>query len=202
VESTAVLTKEWYTELERASSSNFVNLPVEFQLRGYDYDYIAKSYFTFFNSESNTRQDKLALAKKFLKFIRNINKNRAKEELGEDFFLCFQYFMENFSDLMAKNDSIALETLSVMQKALDKSQMIEDIINVDELERRVKNLEKVKAREEIIEVEFDDVTDEYLALNQNEKERNKFLLESGINSEEVEVDLNEKNMDKEPEVVK
>ena len=160
-----VLTRDWFLKLEEQSASNFINLPIEFQLKGYNYDFISKSYLNFFKSETNTRQDKLILAKKFLKFIRNINKNRAKYELGEHFFICFEYFMDNFSDLVAKQDMIHLETLSVLSDAIDKSQFIEDIISIDELQRRVKQLEKVQEKEEIIDVEFSKFELEYKKLN-------------------------------------
>ena len=89
------LTREWFTELEKVSSENFINLPIELQMRGWDYANISKHYLTFFQSDS-TRRDKLTLARKFLKFIRNINKNRARHELGPEFFETFEYFMSNF----------------------------------------------------------------------------------------------------------
>lgn len=170
------LTKEWYTKLEAQAATSFVNLPIEFQLRGYDYNFISNSYLNFFKSEANTRADKLTLAKKFLKFIRGINKNRAREELGGNFFKCFNYFMENFADLVAKQDMIHVETLSVITDAIDKSQFIEDIISVDELQRRVRNLDKVKEKEAIIDTEWFDVEDEYKMLN-DPKERDQYLLE-------------------------
>ena len=98
------LTKQWYNKLEQQASQTFINLPIEFQIRGYDYNFISKSYYNFFNSENNTRHDKLKLAKKFLKFIRQINKNRAKNELDTEFFKCFGYFMDNFPSLLSKQD--------------------------------------------------------------------------------------------------
>lgn len=175
----AVLTREWYVKLEEQSASTFMNLPIEFQLKGYDYNFIGKSYYNFFRSENNTRQDKLTLAKKFLKFLRSINKNRAKQELGEEFFLCFEYFMDNFSELLAKQDTIHLEALDVMLQAIDKSQFIEDVINVEELQRRVKNLEKVQQREEVIDVEFEEISSEYAALNHvDDSVKHQFLLSS------------------------
>jgi len=176
-----VLTREWYIKLEEQAASNFVNLPIEFQIRGYDYNYIAKTYLTFFNSDDNTRQDKLNLAKKFLKFVRNINKNRAKAELGEDFFLCFQFFMDNFPDLMSKNDLISLETLDVITQAIDKSQFIEDIISVEELQRRVKNLQKAQEKEEHIIDTWSEFRDEYKSLNViNIRDKGIKLLEGSI----------------------
>ncbi len=164
-ENTQVLTREWYVKLEEQSASSFINLPIEFQLKGYDYDFISKSYLTFFESDTNTRQDKLLLARKFLKFTRNINKNRAKAELGEEFFKCFDYFMNNFPDLMSKQDMISLETLSIMAEAIDKTQFVEDIISVDELQRRVQALEKANVEEEAIIAEFEDFESEYKKLN-------------------------------------
>lgn len=169
-----VLTREWYVKLEEQSASNFINLPIEFQIRKHSYGSISKSYLNFFQSESNTRNDKLVLAKKFLKFIRSINKNRAKEELGEEFFECFQYFMENFNDLVSKQDIIHLETLTVLENAIDRSQFIEDIISVDELQRRVKALEVVVEQEDVIELEFEELSVEYGALNHIN--RDEFLL--------------------------
>lgn len=166
MENSQVLTKEWYDKLQEQASSNFINLPIEFQLKKYDYNFVSKSYYNFFRSESNTRQDKLVLAKKFLKFVRNINKNRAKHELGEDFFLCFEYFMSNFSNLLSKPDLIHLETLDVITQAIDKSQFVQDIINIDELQKRVKNLDIAKEQEEAIDVEFDEIIgEEYKLLN-------------------------------------
>ena len=156
-----VLTKDWYAAIEKQSNSNFVNLPIEFQLRGYDYNFIAKSYLNFFMGESNTRDDKLVLAKKFLRFIRNINKNRAKFELGEDFFLCFHYFMENFATLLAKQDTIHLETLEVISQAIDKSQFLDDVISLDELQKRIKNLKAIQENETIILTEWSEFENEY-----------------------------------------
>lgn len=159
------MTKEWYHELEKQQSSTFINLPIEFQLRDYNYDLIAKRYLTFFRSDDNTRQDKLNLAKKFLKFTRAINKNRAKHELGESFFMCFEFFMNNFADLLSKQDYIALNALDVITEAIDKSQFIEDIISVDDLQRRVKNLAKTKEKEEVIDAEWSQFELEYTATN-------------------------------------
>lgn len=162
---TNVLTRDWYLKLEEQAASSFINLPIEFSLRNYDYNFISKNYLNFFQSESNTRQDKLILAKKFLKFIRNINKNRAKQELGENFFICFEYFMANFPDLLSKQDMVHLETLSVISDAIDRSNYIEDIISIDELQNRVEKLQKVQELEEVIEVEFEDFEEEYNKLN-------------------------------------
>jgi len=159
------LTKEWYNELERQAASNFVNLPIEFQIRGYDYNFISKSYLNFFRSTENTRKDKLTLARKFLVFIRSINKNRAKQELDEDFFKCFNYFMENFPSLLSKQDMIHVETLSILTEAIDKSQFIEDIISVDELQRRVTNLKKVEEIENVISEKWDEFEEEYRRRN-------------------------------------
>jgi hypothetical protein len=161
----AVLDKEWYEKLEAQSATNFVNLPLEFQLRGYDYDYISKAYLSFFKCDNNSRQDKLSLAKKFLKFVRNINKNRAKQELGEDFFICFHFFMENFKELLNKPDMIKLETLPILQEAIDKSQFMEDAISLDELKIRITRLDEVRKREEFISNSWDDFNQEYLELN-------------------------------------
>jgi hypothetical protein len=161
-----VLTRDWYIKLEQQAAAQFINLPIEFQLKGYDYAYICKSYYNFFNCETNSRDDKLQLAKKFLKFIRSINKNRAKQELGEEFYITFAYFMENFNDLLSKQDFIHLETLQVLTDAIDKTQFIEDIISVDELHKRVEAVEAVKQREQLLEdawVEFDG---EYKLLNE------------------------------------
>jgi hypothetical protein len=154
------LTREWYTELEKVASNNFINLPIEFQIRGYDYDFLSRHYLSFFRSDS-PRQDKLTLAKKFLKFIRTINKNRAKHELGPEFFECFEYFMNNFSDLIAKQDLIHLDTLSIISEAIDKSQFIEDIISVDDLKRRVDNLKNMKEKEDAIDAEWSSFETEY-----------------------------------------
>jgi len=189
------LTRDWFIKLEEQSASNFINLPIEFQLRKYDYNFISKSYLKFFQGD-NIRADKLTLARKFLKFVRSINKNRAKAELGEEFFLCFEYFMENFSDLLAKQDMIHLDTLSVLSDAIDKSQFIEDIISIEELQRRVKNLEIVSKNEKVITTEFKDFLEgEYKVLNNPKKikERDRFLLldkpkilksETGISGEQ------------------
>ena len=180
-----VLTKEWYNKLEAQSASSFMNLPIEFQLRGYDYNFICKSYLNFFKGEDNLRQDKLSLAKKFLKFIRNINKNRAKEELGEEFFMCFEYFMDNFNDLLSKQDFVHLETLDVLSSAIDKSQFLEDIISIDELKKRVTNLQAVNEREEIIDADWKDFEEEYELINNGDGEDvNKYLLTTGIYAHE------------------
>ena len=180
---TQVLTRDWYDKLQAQAASNFVNLPIEFRMRGYDYDFIAKSYLNFFRCEDNTRHDKLKLAKKFLNFIRSINKNRARRELSEDFFLCFEYFMENFPDLLAKQDMVHLETLEIITQAVDRSQFIQDIISVDELKRRVSNLEKTQEKEHEIISNWDE--EEYITL---QKERDKYLLlqeitENGLDPE-------------------
>lgn len=161
------LSREWYAELDKQSNSTFINLPVLFQLRGYTYDFIAKEYLSYFKSDDNTRQDKLALAKKFLKFIQSINKNRAREEVGEEFYLCFEYFMDNFSDLVAKNDLIGLESLGVISEAIDRSKFVSDIISIEELQRRIKNLEVTKKQEEVIEAEWEEFESEYKLLNEN-----------------------------------
>ena len=121
------LSKDWFAALEDRAASNFVNLPVEFQLRGYDYAFISKKYLNFFRGKNNSRQEKLHLAKKFLKFTRSINRNRAKHELGEEFYECFEYFMENFKELLAKQDLIHLSTLDIITEAVDKSQFVEDV---------------------------------------------------------------------------
>jgi hypothetical protein len=157
---TQALTRQWYTELEAQAATNFINLPMEFQLKGYDYEFISKSYLNFFQSE-NTRNDKLQLARKFLKFLRTINKNRAKAELGTSFFKTFSYFMENFPDLLSKQDNIHLETLTVITEAIDKSQFIEDVISVDDLKRRITSLNKVKEHEETIHLSWDKFEEEY-----------------------------------------
>jgi len=159
------LTKDWYDELEKQANSNFINLPIEFQVRGYDYEFIAKRYLTFFRSTENTRQEKLLLAKKFLKFIRSVNKNRAKHELGEEFFMCFGFFMDNFSDILSKQDFISLEGLSVLTDGIDKSQFIDDILSVEDLQRRIKNLKKTKEREEVIDAEWTEFEAEYISTN-------------------------------------
>jgi len=158
-----------------------MNLPVEFQLRGYDYNFISKSYLNFFRGD-NSRQDKLALAKKFLKFVRNINKNRAREELGEEFFICFEYFMGNFTELLSKQDFIHLETIEVLSAAIDKSQFVEDIISVDELKRRVKNLEITAAQEQAIDADWAEFEEEYAQVNSGDI--NKYLLTTGIYANE------------------
>ena len=159
------LTKQWYAELEQQSAKQFINLPIEFQLRGYDYNFLSKSYLNFFKSDDNSRSDKLSLAKKFLKFIRGINKNRAKQELGEHFFACFEYFMDNFSDLLSKQDFIHLDTLTIIAEAIDNTSFIEDVISVPELQRRVENLKVVQEKADIIQVEWDDFEEEYRRLN-------------------------------------
>ncbi len=155
------LTKEWYLELEKQSASNFINLPIEFQMRGYTYDEITNSYLNFFKSESNTRKDKLNLAKKFLSFIRSINKNRAKEELTTSFYKCLSYFFDNFSDLLSKQDYIHLETLSILTEGLDKTNFIQDAISLPDLERRVNNLKQVQEKEEIIALEWSEFEQNY-----------------------------------------
>ena len=162
---TQALTKEWYNELEEQSAKSFINLPIEFQLKGYSYSKISDTYLKFFNSNDNTRKDKLILAKKFLTFIRKINKNRAKHELGESFFECFDYFMNNFADLIEKPDFIHLEALTVMADALDKSQFIEDVISVDELKNRVKRIQQIDEKEEAINADWTTFEGEYRLLN-------------------------------------
>lgn len=159
------LTKQWYAELEHQSAKNFINLPIEFQLKGYDYNFLSKSYLNFFQSDDNSRSDKLSLAKKFLKFIRGINKNRAKQELGTEFFACFEYFMENFNALLSKQDFIHLDTLSIIAEAIDNTSFIEDVISVPELQRRVENLKIVQKKEEVIQLQWDEFEEEYQILN-------------------------------------
>lgn len=158
---TQALTKEWYVEIEKQAAQNFINLPLDFQLRGYDYEYISDSYFTFFDNEYNTRQDKLVLAKKFLKFLRNLNRNRAKEECGPNFFKCYDYFLNNFSDLMSKNDIIALNALDLMQEAIDRASFVEDAVSLDVLKNRIEKVQAVKEREEIIDAEWTEFAREY-----------------------------------------
>lgn len=182
-----VLNREWFVELEKQAATNFINLPIEFQLRKYDYNSIANSYLTFFSSDDNTRADKLILARKFLNFIRNINKNRARNELGEQFFMCFEYFMENFGDLLSKQDKIHLDTLDIISSAIDKTQFIEDIISVDELKKRIVNLKSIQEKEVEIKELFDnEIIIEYEELNSNREERDKYVLSSSLNSGELE----------------
>ena len=158
---TQALTREWYTELEKQSNSNFINLPIEFQIRDYSYSTISSSYHSFFKNPDSTRHDKLKLAQKFLKFVRSINKNRAKEECNEDFFKAFSYFMDNFSDLLSKQDNIHLETLSLLTEAVDKSQFIEDVLSVDDLKRRITNLKNTQEKEDAIDAEWSSFESEY-----------------------------------------
>lgn len=158
------LTREWYKDLEAQASKEFVALPLEYQTRGYSYNTVAEHYLTFFKGD-NTRADNLRLAKKFQKFIRNINRNRVKQELGEAFFECFHYFMENFAELTSKQDFIHLETLDLISEGLDKSNFVEDVINVDELKNRVIRLKAVEAQEEIIGTEWKGISSEYEELN-------------------------------------
>ena len=185
-ESTATaLTKDWYAKIEEQASANFINLPIEFQLKGYDYNFIATSYLNFFKGNGD-RSDKLTLAKKFLKFIKNINKNRAKVELGEEFFKCFEYFMKNFPDLLAKPDMIHLETLSIITDAIDKSAFIEDVINIDELVKRIKKLDVIQQKEQVIEAEWIEIEEEYNTLNKNNLLEEKFI-EKAENSESFKI---------------
>lgn len=158
---TQALTKEWYNKLQQSQSQSFINLPLELQLRGYDYNFISKRYLNFFRSEHNTRDDKLTLAKKFLKFIRSLNKNRAREELGTEFFDTLEYFYDNFPDLLSKQDYIQLETLSVLTEAIDKTQFLEDALSLDQITQRIKNLEKTREREYIIDAEWEEFEEEY-----------------------------------------
>lgn len=176
-QSSEVLTREWYVKLESQAAVSFINLPMEFQLKGYDYNFISKSYLNFFDCKTNSRSDKLTLARKFLTFISSINRNRAKEELGEEFFECFNYFMENFNDLLSKQDLIHLSTLTVLEQAIDKSKFVEEVISLPELQKRVQNLEVAQDKEEIINLEWEDFTDDYALLNNDTKEdRDKYLL--------------------------
>lgn len=161
----AALTKEWYIELEKAADKNFINLPLDFQLRGYNYEYISNRYFTFFDNEYNTRQDKLVLAQKFLKFLRNINRNRAREECGESFFKCYEYFLNNFSSLMSKNDMIALKALDLLQDAVDRTTFIQDAVSLDVLKDRIEKVQKIKEREEIINAEWEEFAHEFKQIN-------------------------------------
>jgi len=158
------LTKDWYTQVEQQAAQDFVALPTEFQVRGYSYDKIAKSYLTFFNGD-NKRSNKLKLAKKFGKFLRLINRNRAKNELGEDFYMCFAHYMDNFEDLVSKNDLVHLEALDLIADGLDKTRFVEDILNVEELRRRVNALKVVEEKADIIEAEWIDVSGDYRRLN-------------------------------------
>lgn len=162
---TQALTKEWYSELEAQDAQDFINLPMKFQMQGYDYNTISKSYLNFFKCDDNTRHDKLLLAKKFIKFLRNINKNRARHELGPEFFMCLDYFMTNFEALISKNDNIHLEALSVIAEGIDKSQFVEDIISIDELKRRITNLKLVEQNAEVIDADWTVFENQYKRLN-------------------------------------
>lgn len=159
------LTKEWYDNLEIQAAQTFVNLPLDFQLRGYDYNFISKSYLKFFSSETNDRSDKLLLAKKFLKFIRQINKNRAKQELGVEFFETLEYFYSYFPELLSKQDIIHLQALDLITEAIDKTQFVEDIISYEELKVRASNLTEVKQKEEVIEADWSEFEEQYKLIN-------------------------------------
>ena len=159
------LTKEWYKELEKSASSDFVLLPIELQARGWTYNIIAAHWLTFFKDDTLKRQDKLKLARKFSKFISLINRNRAKVELGEDFFECFHHYIENFSDLVAKQDWIHMEVLDVISEGLDKTRFIEDVISLDELKHRAERILQVEEKEKVIDAEWRDVEKEYKELN-------------------------------------
>ena len=163
------LTKEWYKELEKSASSDFILLPIEFQARGWNYGVIAQHWLNFFKDDSLKRQDKLKLAKKFGKFVSIINRNRAKVELDESFFECFHYYMENFSDLVAKQDWIHIEALDLISEGLDKTRFIEDVISLDELKNRAQRVAHVEERERVIDVEWENVEIEYNKLNPGEQ---------------------------------
>lgn len=161
---TVALSKEWQSELERAAASSFVLLPIELQARGYDYNYVAKSYLEFLKGE-NSRQDKLTIARKFSKFISNVNRNRVKSELGPDFFEAFEYYMNNFDDLMAKPDRIGLETLELIQDGLDRTKFVEDVISFDEIKLRATRIAKMEKKSEILDAEWKEFEIEYKELN-------------------------------------
>ena len=76
--------------------------------------------------------------------------------------------MENFKDLLSKQDFIHLETLQVLTDAIDKTQFIEDIISVDELHRRVEAVEAAKVKELELEENWSEFEGEYKLLNKPE----------------------------------
>ena len=45
------LTKEWYNKLQEQATNEFIALPIEYQLRGWDYNTISEHYLSFFKSD-------------------------------------------------------------------------------------------------------------------------------------------------------
>ena len=168
---TVALSKEWQGELDRAKASSFVLLPIELQAKGYTYDYVAKAYLEFFEAD-NSRQEALVLARKFSKFISNLNRNRIKHELGPDFFKAFQFYMENFDTLLKKPDRIKLETIDLISEGLDRSRFVEDIISFDELKMRTKRIEKMEEQDAAIDAEWEQLETEYSQRNAHREVQN------------------------------
>jgi len=162
--SSVALSKEWQSELDRAAASSFVLLPIELQAKGYTYDYVAKAYLEFFEAD-NSRQEALVLARKFSKFISNLNRNRVKHELGEDFFKAFQFYMENFNDLLKRPDRIKLEAIDLIAEGLDRSKFVEDVISFDELKMRTKRIQEMEEKDAIIDAEWEELEIEYKQRN-------------------------------------
>ena len=158
------LSKEWQSELDRAAASSFVLLPIELQAKGYTYDYVARAYLEFFEAD-NSRQEKLVLARKFSKFISNLNRNRVKHELGEDFFNAFQFYMDNFNELLSRPDRIKLETIDLIADGLDRSKFVEDVISFDELKMRTKRIQKMEEKDAAIDAEWEELEIEYKQRN-------------------------------------
>ena len=161
------LTPKWNDDLKTQAAADFILLPAEARERGYNYNWVAQQYLIFL--KQGTRKQKLSYARKFFKFLKQINRDRAKKELGEDFFEAFEYFWENFKELNSQDDWIKLESIDIISELCSRYNFALDIVSSVEMEERVKKLDKLSRQEETIDIEFEEVNEEYLRLNREAK---------------------------------
>ena len=161
------LSNEWNDGIKSQAASDFILLPAEARERGYDYNWVASQYLIFL--KEGTRKQKLAVARKFFKFLKQINRDRAKKELDETFFEAFQYYFDNFKELNSKNDWIKLESIDMISEMCSRFNFALDIVSSVEMQERVKKLSKLSKQEETIDIEFSEVNEEYLRLNRKGK---------------------------------
>jgi len=157
------LTQQWSEDLNTKAAADFILLPAEARDRGYDYNWVAQRYLIFL--KVGTRKQKLAVARKFFKFLKQINRDRAKKELGEDFFQAFSHYWDNFNELNSKQDWIQLEAIDMIAEMCSRFNFAIDIVSSLEMEERVKKLDKLDKEEKVIDIEFIEVNDEYKKLN-------------------------------------
>ena len=101
--------------------------------------------------------------------MKQINRDRAKKELDETFFEAFQYYFDNFKELNSKNDWIKLESIDMISEMCSRFNFALDIVSSVEMQERVKKLSKLSKQEETIDIEFEEVNEEYLRLNRKGK---------------------------------